>query len=383
MLNITDKTLCSGCFACSNSCPQGCITMQPDEEGFLYPQINNALCINCSVCEKKCPIITEYKIDCSEKTEFYAAISKDIEIRLKSSSGGIFSLIAEYVIDKKGIVFGAAFDNEFNVIHIGVDSKEELHRLRGSKYIQSNINNSFILAKQHLDNDRLVLFSGTPCQIGGFKAFLGREYDNLICQDIVCHGVPSPYIWQKYKKLLECRAKSKISSVEFRNKKNGWKAFVFNVSFENNSVFSQPAKNNLYFKAFLKNLSLRKSCYNCHFKSVERVSDITLADLWGVDEISPQLNDNKGVSLIITHTQKGAGLLEALGDKMKILNVDRETCIKHNLPLTRSVILPTTREIFMKKAVSGNLTRALKKYTYQNLFSRAVKKTKVILRRFK
>ena len=203
MICVQDKSKCSGCHACSSICPKKCISLVADEEGFLYPKVNEKECLNCNLCEQVCPFLNPIGISKDEAPIAYAAKNLDEGTRTKSSSGGVFTAIAEHVIGQGGIVFGSAFDSPYNVVHIGVQKKDELQRLRGSKYVQSKIGNTYQEAKEALVSGRVVLFTGTPCQIGGLKAFLKKDYPNLYTQDLICHGVPSPKIFKEYKKFIE------------------------------------------------------------------------------------------------------------------------------------------------------------------------------------
>ena len=247
MIKVEEKSRCSGCHACSNACPKNCIQMTSDEEGFWYPQVDKEKCINCGLCEKVCPIIHKWQPDDSRTTTAMAAINLNEEIRLKSSSGGIFTLIAEEIIKQGGVVFGAALTDDFrSVHHIYVDNTDDLEKLRGSKYVQSKIGDTYKQAKDYLDSGRKVLFTGTPCQIGGLYSYLRTPYENLFTQDIICHGVPSPMVWEKYIEGHERKASSKTNIVTFRNKANGWKAYSVFIGFDN-------------YKEYLNNHSDRKS----------------------------------------------------------------------------------------------------------------------------
>lgn len=239
---------CMGCHACENSCPTQCISMMPDNEGFLYPKVDYSLCVECKKCISVCPIINKVKVD--NNPQAYVSINKDDSIRLDSSSGGIFTTIAEKIINDDGVVFGAGYTDIFEVIHKFVDNTEKLSELRGSKYVQSKIGNTYKEAKDFLDMGRKVLFSGTPCQIAGLKSYLNKSYDNLITQDFICHGVPSPKVWRKYVEFRETEAKSKVSSVSFRNKDEGWKKFSVNLSFQNDMKYRKNLRNDPYLKAF-------------------------------------------------------------------------------------------------------------------------------------
>ena len=234
MIEIENKTKCSGCHACANACPKNCISMTSDEEGFWYPQVDKSKCIDCGLCEKICPIIHKWQPDNSRTTTAMAAINTNEEIRLKSSSGGLFTLIAENIIDQGGVVFGAAFTDDFkSVRHICVDNIADLDKLRGSKYVQSKIGDTYKQAKEYLDSGRKVLFTGTPCQLGGLYSYLRKPYENLFTQDIICHGVPSPMVWERYVDFREKKSASSTQRMFFRHKKYGWKTFAVLFEFSN------------------------------------------------------------------------------------------------------------------------------------------------------
>lgn len=378
---IVEKKLCTGCHACFNACPKNCIKMEPDEEGFLYPDIDANKCIDCGKCKKICPILNDYSGN--PKGEAFAYINKDEETRMNSSSGGIFTLLAEFIIDSGGIVFGAAFDTDLNVHHISIDNKNELYKLRGSKYLQSTIGNSYKDAEKYLKLGQYVLFSGTPCQISGLKTYLGVDYPNLITQDIICHGVPSPLVWQKYLMFLKSKFKATINQKNppvFRNKSTGWKEYSVSVDFENNATYKKKSSEDLYMKAFLKNLSLRHSCYNCNFKSLKRESDITLADFWGIDKIKPELDDNKGVSLILINTKKGKNLLNSISQKTKMQNVNIEEAIKYNTAAVSSPPIPKNRDKFIHYVICYNFKKAVNKALDEKLYRKLINKLKQIIK---
>ena len=296
MIHIQNKIDCCGCHACAQICPQHCITMQPDAEGFLYPQIDETACIHCNLCEKVCPILQSLEEPKDKTPAAYAAINKDDDIRRQSSSGGVFTLLAEYILAQGGVVFGAAMaDDQRSVRHIAVETPEDLAALRGSKYLQSTIGNTYGEAKQALQAGRKVLFTGTPCQIEGLKSFLqGREYPNLYCMDVICHGVPSPLAWQTYVSEQETRAGVPARRTFFRHKKYGWKTFALLLEFSNNKAYECVLSKDAFMQAFLQNACLRPSCHACHFKKLNRVSDITVADYWGVQNQQPDMDDDKG-----------------------------------------------------------------------------------------
>ncbi len=375
MIKIIDKEKCSGCHACATACPKNCISMERDEEGFLYPIVDEDKCVNCGLCEKSCPIIERNPI--SKKPSAYAAISKNEEIRLQSSSGGVFTAIATKVILDGGVVFGAAFDSSFNVHHIFVESEEELSRLRGSKYVQSTIGNTYKQAKEMLDSGRFVYFTGTPCQIEGLLKYLGKKYENLLTSDIVCHGVPSPMVWQSY---LRSKSDSCVKYASFRDKSEGWGNYSVVISFENSPEYKALASNDMYIRAFLSDLCLRPSCYACAFKSKNRASDLTLADFWGINKIMPELNDNKGISLLLVHTSKGAEMLEKVSSKISIHNVDIDNALTYNPSSKKSVEKPGNRDKFMKAVNSNNFDIIVDKYSKPTFVQKVKRKLKNIFK---
>jgi len=324
------KESCCGCGACSQICPQGCISMQEDEEGFLYPLVNQNQCVQCGLCLSVCPFHNPRE-EVEPKSAF-AAIAEDEQIRKESSSGGVFSLIARQILDEGGVVFGAMFDNQWNVVHGSIESVEDIGKLRGSKYVQSVIRNSFVLVKEFLENGRSVLFSGTPCQIAGLKHFLGKEYEKLLTVDVVCHGTPSPKVWRWYLKKLEKDQHLSISTISFRNKDNGWLRYNMVVGFSDSGIIEKKSfyhRDNPYMIAFLDNLSIRPSCNMCKAKSGSSHSDITLADFWNVDKMLEGIDDDRGVSLVMANTTKGLVALKSLKNG-SFQSVDFKQAIQYN-----------------------------------------------------
>ena len=379
MIKITNKQNCSGCHACSNICPVGCISMLTDNEGFVYPKVDTEKCINCNKCIKVCNIINP--IISTNTPQAYACYNKNEDIRQNSSSGGIFTLIAEYVLDLNGVVFGAAFDNDFSVRHIEITEKHQLSKLRGSKYVQSIIGDTYKCAKKYLDLGRLVLFTGTPCQIDGLIKFLnGKTYNNLFTQDIICHGVPSPKVWNSYIKYFESKCDKEIKNIYFRNKDNGWKNFNVKIEFENNKSHIRDFKKDYFMKGFLSNLYLRPSCYNCHSKSLNRNSDITLADFWGIDNILPDMNDNKGTSLIFINTEKGRYLFNNISEKLKFCDVDYREAVKYNSAAHTSVYKPKHRDKVVKKINSKNFEKVIDRYTTTSFLGKFHIKLNIIIK---
>ena len=336
-----------GCHACSNICPRSCIEMKNDNEGFWYPLVDYDKCIRCGFCTKVCPIMNKTIVQNGPKA--YACINKNEEIRLNSSSGGIFTLIAEQVINNSGVVFGAVFGEDFAVIHKYIESKEELGALRGSKYVQSEIGDTYKQAQQFLKQGRQVLFTGTPCQISGLKSYLQKDYDNLMCIDIICHGVPSPKVWKSYVQFRENQAGSQPWRIAFRLKNEGWKRFSVSFLYKNDTEYQETLYKDLYMKAFLKNVCLRPSCYACEFKTLHRESDITLADFWGIQNILPEMDDDKGTSLVFVNSTNGELLLEKIKDKILYKEVDINQAIVYNSAAVKSAKYNPKRDDFFNE----------------------------------
>ncbi|WP_303010815.1 Coenzyme F420 hydrogenase/dehydrogenase, beta subunit C-terminal domain [uncultured Bacteroides sp.] len=334
MIHITDKSECCGCTACANRCSHQCISLHEDNEGFLYPHVCPDECIDCGQCEEVCPVLRQNGRRIPLK--IYAARNRDEEILRESSSGGIFTLLAEKIISDGGVVFGARFDANWEVIHDYTETIDGLAVFRGSKYLQSRLGNTYVKVREFLRAGRQVLFSGTPCQVAGLKTFLKKEYAKLLTVDFVCHGVPSPMVWRQYlKESVACLSRKKnavlshsvkredlevVESILFRDKKNGWKrycfTFMFSVSAEHKSrkrlLLSEPFSENPFMQAFLSNLILRPSCYACPVKNGKSGSDLTIGDFWGADDIFPEYVDDKGVSLVMPMSSKGKLFFEEL-----------------------------------------------------------------------
>lgn len=364
MIDIKEKYNCCGCSACVQVCPKQCINMSADNEGFLYPQVDSRICIDCGLCEKVCPVINQEQV--RKPVKVYAAKNRDEAIRLNSSSGGVFSIIAESVIARDGVVFGAKFDKDWSVTHSWTDTIEGLAAFRGSKYVQSRIGNTYKEAEAFLKQGRMVLFSGTPCQIAGLKRYLRKDYVNLQTIDVACHGVPSPLVWQEY--LREMCAKrtigeksvsvslndlSDIADIAFRDKTMGWKKYGFRIGYvaseatENTVSESavdytiEPSYDNLFMKGYLRNLYLRPSCYACAAKSGKSGSDMTIADFWGVERCHPELNDERGVSALLVYNED-----VELGERIEKSAVEYNDVLLSNTMIEQSVAEPSERREF-------------------------------------
>lgn len=355
-IKLCEKENCSGCGACASICPTNSISMREDENGFRYPHINFETCSSCALCEKTCPVLEKLEPN-NKEPQCYAAMADD-SIRLdKSSSGGVFSLLAEYVLDNKGYVVGAAFDNGTNLKHIIINNKEDLARLRGSKYLQSDLGDCYKRIKELLKADFQVLFTGTPCQCAGLKAYLKNEYENLICVDLICHGVPNQKIFDKY--INETTSQDEdFVNMNFRDKKlGGWSPALTVTTTFSSSTTTMPASKNEYMKAFLNNLSLRRSCEGCKFRCLPMEGDITLGDFWGVDKYKPELNDQKGTSIVLLNNIKGENVFNNIKDKLKLYEqVPLDIVIKGNPHLKSSYkIKNSNKKLFLDKIKNHTL----------------------------
>lgn len=379
MKRIVKKNICCGCYACVNICSKNAIVMHEEIDGFKYPIINQNKCINCGMCKKICPILNKSKKE-EYKTIAYACYNMNIDNRLNSSSGGIFILLAREIIRRNGVVFGATFDKKFDVLHSHVETEGELKSFMGSKYVQSNIGNTYKKVKKFLEDDRYVLFTGTPCQINGLKSYLRKDYNKLYTQDIICHGVPSPKVWRKYLEYQKKLNMEEIKSVSFRNKDNGWSLYQMKISFDT-KIYSKSATKDLFFKMFLGNFCLRESCYNCNFKKKNQVADLTLADYWGIKEINPRMYDDQGTSLVIINSNKGKELFELIKNSIRYEETKLEEAIKYNPSIIKSASLNYDRKNFMKDIDKIDFVELQEKYFQKKkLIRRIVNKIRGILR---
>lgn len=371
------KKECTGCGACSNICPKHAITMQADEEGFKYPKIDKEKCINCNLCEKVCPVLNRPKTNTKEPIDVLAAYTKNEEERILSSSGGIFFELSSIILSKQGVIIGAGYDEQFNVVHKIINNKEDLKELQGSKYVQSDTKNTYKEAKEILENGTEVLYVGTPCQIAGLKSFLQKDYNNLYTCDLVCHGVPSPKVWQKYLSEYD----GQIQSCYFRNKDDGWNCFSMKIVFENNKFKRFKMTKDDFIRLFLNNYTLRPSCYDCKFSKIPRIADISLGDFWGVEGKYAEFSDDKGTSLILVNSEKGQELLENIKDKIIYKeNCDLDYAIKCNPCICGSVKEPEKRKEFFNDLDKMKIKQLANKYlTKQSLISRIYGKVKRII----
>lgn len=365
-----EKNKCCGCGACVNTCPKKCISMQKDNEGFSYPSIDDSVCVKCGLCEKSCPVLNSSENE-ERIPDAYAVKIKDTNLRLVSSSGGMFSVLADYILGLGGVVCGAAMTSDCKAVeHIIIDKQEDLFKLRGSKYVQSNIGFVYKELLTILNAGKQVLFSGTPCQISGLRSFLKKEYNNLLCVEVICHGVPSPDLWKKYTEDQERKNGAKIVNVNFRNKKLGWKYYEIGMETSQQKLYLGNSRNNPYLLMFLRDYCLRPSCYNCHAKNFKPRADFTIADFWGIQNAMPGFYDDKGISLVLLHNNKAKNIFEAIKENIEFQVTDCMTALKSNMSMLKSVKRPSERDSFFSDMNNMDFSLLSKKYAYVPLKQR-------------
>ena len=360
---VIDKHKCTMCGACHNVCPVKAIEIKEDADGFAYPCIDKKKCTNCGLCTKKCPALHPQKT--SEIVEklptpiCYGGYSKNDDVREKSSSGGVFSILADYVLSKGGYVCGAKFVKGATLEHVIINKKENLAPLRGSKYVQSNVNDVYKKIKKLLEKDNYVLFTGTPCQVAALYQVLGKDYEKLLTVDLLCHGCPSQKIFKEYLNEVTNGNEQNISDIKFRYKKNGWRNFWMSIKWKNNTI-EFPATENTYYNGFEKNILIRKSCTDCHFNRLPRQGDFTLGDFWGVEHQNKDIDDNKGTSAILVNTTKAQNILtEIKSDFQALKNVPQKNIQDFNMVEWKSYPHPH-RTYFFSKYQNKNYTSITK-----------------------
>lgn len=378
-IEILDKKLCSGCSACANICPKQCIKMLKDSCGFYYPFVDKTICIDCNLCNKVCPIIDRSKLVASIPISVNAAWSKDEELRYSSTSGGIFSELANQVILEGGCVVGAAYGKDNTIEHQIVNDLNGVQRLKQSKYAQSDMNTVYKCIKSILPK-QTVLFSGAPCQVGGLKAFLGKEIPNLITIDFICRGVNSPKAYKYWLQELEFKKSAKVERVWFKYKEDGWKNSprCTRLDFSNGETIIQKGEENLFMLGYLgPNLYIRPSCGDCRFKGDRRYSDITVGDFWGIDM---SLDDDGGTSLLQINTNKGIQLVNSIRKKINIYECTSEDIRRGNICMDNSVKINAKSEEFLQK-LGGDIpfSKLVEKYSKKTIIERIKNIAKIYL----
>lgn len=356
-VEVTPHDLCTGCFACMNICPVNAVQADADSEGFLCPSVDKDKCVNCGKCVRVCPILNKKELCSISEPECYAAWSRDESIRFQSTSGGVFTHLAEAVIEDGGTVVGARYRNDHLVEHALIRTKEDIEQLRQSKYVQSEIGLVFREVKKNLENGRPLLFAGTPCQCAGLKAFLGRDYDNLFLCDFICLGVNSPKVYTVYLQELESQYDSKVKRVWFKNKTYSWKNFSTKIVFENGREYIANRDTDPFMLGYVRpqlTMYMRKSCYQCQFKGNLRPTDITLADFWGVEKAFPDIDIKHGVSAVMIHSEKGTRLFDKIENSVCCLQSTLEQILKSNPRMMYSVEMPAKSQMFWNYFLEDN-----------------------------
>lgn len=336
---------CCGCSTCREICPKKAITIDSNEKGFMYPRISNS-CVNCNLCEKSCPLLSKI-VKREEKQEVFIAKRKNEKLRMLSQSGGAFSVFAEKVLHEHGIVYGVSLDTKLDAKYIRVNQTRSLQRIRGSKYVQASVGSVFQNVNKDLVSGKKVLFSGTPCHVHGLLCYLKSNRsstDNLITVDFICHGVVSPMIYRDYIMLLERFHKRKIKHFNFRDKNFGWHGHIVTVKTNKSTIISED-----YVKLFYSHYALRECCYQCKYSNLNRISDITIGDSWGIEKTNLEFDDNKGCSIIITNSLKGKKFFEETCNEFIYYCSEIHDFLQHNLqkPTSRPELTDSFWEDYM------------------------------------
>ncbi len=348
---------CCGCAKCEAVCPTNAITMQ-FKGGHYYPVINKDLCIDCKKCAKEC----NFTLNNNGMPLFAYAVKHNEKIRMQSSSGGAFTALSDYILKNGGRVYGADFDNNMHLCHTLADTPQKRDRMRGTKYIQSDMTGVYKQIRADLKANLPVLFVGTPCQVNAVKSYVG-ENEGLYTADLICHGVPSPEVWKKYIEYIEKKFGKKIKFFSFRNKDIAWRSYSGRITFSDDSVLSNTDLSNAYIELFRYDLTLRECCTSCPFTSLSRVGDITLGDFWGIENVLPEIDDNKGISAVFVNTEKGAKLFEAVKGNLECFKVSSEQIAKRQPNLSRPSVPSIKAEAFKSDITTLSFERVLKKYT--------------------
>lgn len=376
-IKIEDKKLCTGCTACKSICPKDAIEMVSDSEGFIYPKVDEKKCIKCGMCKNICPMINKVPNNKKQQKGYIFQYNND-EIRKESTSGGFFTAIADYVLDNNGVVYGAVFDEHFEVIHTRINNSKELYRFRNSKYVQSNPLNTFKETKKDLENNLLVCYSGTACEIEGLKNFLKKDYDNLITVDVICRAVPSPLLWKKY---FDYRQKDKkAKKVYFREKRYGYKYSNLSIyDDKSKTIYHNGIDSDSYLRAFFSNIACRPSCYNCHFKEQYHKADFTIWDCFDVDKYDTNFDDDKGTTRVLINSKKGEKIFEKIKGNHRVKEIEVDKLIANFYQMFNSIKFNNSRKHFFDDLKTKDIEIVLKKYFPNNLKCKVEKYTRLFL----
>lgn len=371
---ICEKESCFGCTSCICICPVEAIKMESDIEGFKYPSIDESICIQCNRCKNVCPALKSKK---SINNQYFYAVKANDSIRKNSASGGAFKLIADYILCQKGYIIGATIDEKIKIKHIIVSTLEESNKLQGSKYVQSELGRIFIKVKSLLDKGKFCLFSGTPCQVFGLKSFLGKEYKNLVTVDLICHGVPSPSVYEEYIKWIEKKVNKKIVNFQFRNKDINWTDYAVTIKYDDGDIKTATLSSLSFMKLFSKNLILRPVCYSCPFANLNRQSEFTVGDYWGCEKYYPNFYDKNGVSLLIVNSEKANNMCNAFFETAEIKQIKKEEALQNML--LKPTHVNKNRKKFFKLFNEKGYKKVAQKYGENNFYGLM----KLIRKRFK
>lgn len=378
-----DLSKCYGCFACANICPKNCIMLKHDDEGFFMPQIDETICINCGACDRVCIIdktVNDLVAGHKKKPDCYYGFLKNNTLRRRSASGGVAYALSEHCVKEGGVVFGVVGKWFEDVHHIAAENTEDLGATCMSKNIQSRVGNSYEKAKIFLNNGRKVVFTGTPCQIAGLYSYLGKDYDNLVTADLICHGVPSQKVLKAYIKKLEEKKGKKI--VNFgRSNRNAYLPVQYIADYEDGSQEILMPEDSVYRKAFLSNLILRKSCSKCKFSCLPRMGDITMGDVMfsvGKRAVKSFDPDNLGTSLILANTEKGKKALLKVQEVLEYHQFELDIAIDGNAWVSHGVEKNQLRSEFFKVFLSEGFENAepIMIKSYSNLWEKYRKNAK-------
>lgn len=380
MIQINKKENCCGCTACYNICPRNAIKMIPDSEGFLYPQINEASCVDCGLCDSVCPVLHKPQPQKSFSRKTYVLRTKDYSVLMDSTSGGFVTPLVNWILEQNGCVYAAVFDDKFQVVHRCLRT-EDIKKMRGSKYVQSNLETTFLNVKKSLQKKVIVCFIGTTCQVNGLKSFLKKGYDNLVLVDLVCHGTPSPMLWNKYLDYQKQKYKSDIKEIAFRNKTYGYHSGTMRILFDNGKAYYGSARIDFMLKSFFKEIASRPSCYNCAFKTMERCSDFTIYDCWHAEKLVPELkDDDKGFTNLIIQSEKGKQIFENIKKHYEYYLVDTEKAVALDGSMVRKpAIAHPARSMFYMNLDKDDLARHIKYYIPITLKDYIIERSKLIL----
>lgn len=376
---IVNQQNCTGCTACGEICPKKCITLDKNDEGFIIPIVNKDECINCGLCDKVCMAKNiEYE---AETNEVYAFKNKSVDIRKSSTSGGFFSTLSDWILNQNGVIYGAVFDENFIVKHICATNEKNRNKMRTSKYVQSDIRGIFSSIYNGLILNKIVLFSGTPCQIAGLIRFLKLkkcDTSKLITCDFVCHGTSSPLIWEEYLNYIRAKYHDNITEINFRDKTYGWHKPVLKINLEN-SMQALDEKKDPFYLLFYSNCILRTSCYFCKFSKTTRVSDITMGDCWGIDSMKPELDDDNGISLLLINTDKGKKIFNNIVKKDEIIKISYEDIRQPHL--YAPVQMPKNRKKFWQDYYKKGFLYVLRHYTNYSYYNKVKNEIKGLIKK--